>query len=141
MYDKKKTPMNLGFQKLRSSGKLRASLKILFLQFKPIIKGNICIFQPGSDKGDTTTFYQWIVFVLVISGGKFQTNFSKHFVISKNLKIFYLLKVSKDAKIDKKAYEVISVPFLCPLSQRPHFLAQARFFRGRRIGRVSFLRN
>ena len=42
----------------------------------------VFFFQPPkpSDKehteaDDTTTFYQWIVFVLVISGGKFQTSF------------------------------------------------------------------
>ena len=56
------------------------------------MKKKLYFFQPDSDKGDTTTFYQWIVFVLVISGGKFKTNDQKIF---KNCKDFVFKKKIK----------------------------------------------
>ena len=69
--------------------------------FKPKInEKKLYFFQPDSDKGDTTTFYQWIVFVLVISGGKFKTNDQKIF---KNCKDFvFKKKKSNDFVFFKK---------------------------------------
>merc|ERR1711971_1296049 len=81
-----------------------------------------CLIRPDSDKGDTTTFYQWIVFVLVISGGVFRL---PH-IIWKSLEggLMNSLYSGEAKTIKNKGKEEDSFGDL--LKEKAHFLIQLR---------------
>jgi len=81
-----------------------------------------CLIRPGSDKDDTTTFYQWIVFVLVVSGGVFRL---PH-IIWKSLEGGLMKSLFSGEAKDKKNKGKEEDSFGDLLKEKAHFLIQLR---------------